>query len=183
MKQRMRQWIGLALLDLIVDGSGLLRARVKMTGSGYAIGNVMQNYGHASRPLGGAQGVALAVGGNPNHIVILGMDDGRYRPSDLQDGENCLYTDEGDRIWLKRGRIIAVQAGAEIDVMAPVATLHCTTKVLLNTPRVETTQDMHVGGSLTCDHDISDVSGSMSAMRAVHNEHHHGDSPLPDRMM
>lgn len=181
--QRVRHSIGLALLDLIAPHSGLLRAQVKIVGGGSATGNVMQNYGHASVPPAGAQGVKLAIGGNPNHIVIVAMDDGRSRPDDLQAGDSCLWTEQGDRVWIKNGRIIAINAGSEVDVTTPTATFHCSTKVRLETPLVETTQDMHVGGNLTSGGDISDAHGSMQTMRGKFNPHKHGTSPGPDQVM
>lgn len=40
--------------------------------------------------------------------VVLAVDDRRYRVQALKDGEVVIYTDEGDRIHLKRERTIEV---------------------------------------------------------------------------
>lgn len=65
-----------------------------------------QNYGFTSVPLPGAEGVCLFLGGSREHGVVIAMDDRRYRLKGLEGGEVALYTDEGDSIVLKRGRII-----------------------------------------------------------------------------
>jgi len=68
----------------------------------------MQHYGFASRPLAGAQCIILREG---NLFLMVADDDRRYRIA-LESGEVALYTDEGDRIHLKRDRKIEITAGA-----------------------------------------------------------------------
>ena len=50
----------------------------------------------------------LFVGADRSHPVVLAVDDRRYRVQALKDGEVVIYTDEGDRIHLKRERTIEV---------------------------------------------------------------------------
>jgi phage baseplate assembly protein V len=92
-----------------------------------------QHYGFTSVPHPGAEGIGLAVGGSTDHMVVICLDDRRYRLKGLQEGEVALYTDEGDSIVFKRGRIIEVTAG---------------TKVVFNTPLVEMTGELHVVGDV-----------------------------------
>jgi phage baseplate assembly protein V len=91
----------------------------------------LQNYGFTSVPLPGAEGIALAVGGSRNHAVVIAVDDRRHRKIGMQPGESALYTDEGDYVILKRGRIVEVKAGTE---------------VLMTTPLVNTTGVYQVAG-------------------------------------
>jgi phage baseplate assembly protein V len=71
-----------------------------------------QQYGLTSNPKTGAEGIAVFVGGNRDHGVVIAVDDRRYRLKNLAEGEVAIYTDEGDKIHLKRGRKIEITAGA-----------------------------------------------------------------------
>jgi phage baseplate assembly protein V len=70
-----------------------------------------QQYGFTSNPHAGAEAVAVFVGGNRDHGIVLAVDDRRYRLKPLAAGEVALYTDEGDRIHFKRGRIVEIVTG------------------------------------------------------------------------
>jgi hypothetical protein len=57
---------------------------------------VMQTYGVTSRPKadGNAECLIFALGGRLDDLVAGLVDDGRYRPEDLEEGEVALYTFE-----------------------------------------------------------------------------------------
>jgi phage gp45-like len=61
-----------------------------------SIGGVEQPKGPA------AEGIALFLGGQRNHPVIIGVDDRRHRPMGLKPGENAQYDDQGQMTLLKR---------------------------------------------------------------------------------
>ena len=65
-------------------------------------------YGFTSNPLAGAEGIATFLGGDRSHGVVLVVADRRYRLKALAAGEVAIYTDEGDRIHFKRGRVIDI---------------------------------------------------------------------------
>ncbi len=92
-----------------------------------------QNYGFTSHPHPGAEAIAVSVMGTRDHMVVIAVDDRRYRLKGLAEGEVAMYSDEGDSIVFKRGRIIEVTAG---------------TKVVFNTPLVEMTGELHVTGDV-----------------------------------
>lgn len=71
----------------------------------------LQEYGLTSVPLAGAEAVVLFVGGRRDHGLVVAVDDRRHRKTGLQPGEVALYTDEGDYILLKRGRLIEIGGG------------------------------------------------------------------------
>lgn len=79
----------------------------------------MQNYGFTSVPLPGADAAVAFVGGDRGHGIVLVVDDRRYRLSGLEAGEVAIYTDEGDKIHLKRGREIHMTAGVKVVIDAP----------------------------------------------------------------
>lgn len=69
-----------------------------------------QHYGFTSRPLKDAEAILIQDG---NHIVMIGSDDRRYRLA-IEEGEVCLYTDEGDHIRFKRGKEIYIKSGNKL---------------------------------------------------------------------
>ncbi|MGZ0785841.1 phage baseplate assembly protein V [Pseudomonas sp. TKO26] len=66
-------------------------------------------YGFTSNPLAGAEGIATFLGGDRSHAVVLVVADRRYRLKALAAGEVAIYTDEGDKIHFKRGRVIDIE--------------------------------------------------------------------------
>ncbi len=88
-----------------------------------------QQYGFASSPKANAEGVMAGVG---NVFYLLASDDRRYRIT-LVNGEVALYTDEDDKIHLKRGNIIEITAATKVIVNAPAVELgDGTLKKLIN---------------------------------------------------
>ena len=104
----------------------------------------LQNYGFTSNPKPGAEAVVLAVGGTRNHAVVIACDDRRYRLTGLTSGEVAVYTDEGDKIVLKRGNVIEITS---------------TTKVHVVTPLVEISGNLHVLGTALVDGLITGTGG------------------------
>ena len=151
-----------------------------------------QHYGFTSRPLAGAEGILVRDG---NHIIMIASDDRRYRLA-VEDGEVALYTDEGDKVHLKRGRQIEVVGGekvtvttkeahvdasvkavvdtataevnasAKATVTSPEVDVVASAKVVLTTPLVEASQDVHVMGKLTVD-GAAEVTGAVSSHASV----------------
>ncbi|WP_443700649.1 phage baseplate assembly protein V [Pseudomonas sp.] len=84
-------------------------------------------YGFTSNPLPGAEGIAAFIGGDRSHGVLLVVADRRYRIQEMKPGEVAIYTDEGDKVHFKRGRIIDIEtetlnikASAAVNIDTPV---------------------------------------------------------------
>lgn len=127
-------------------------------------GELMQHYGFSSAPLPGAEFLAIPVGGNSKHTVVVASEDGRYRIT-LIDGEVSLYTDEGDYIHMKRGRLIEIETETLV--------VKATTKVRFETPLVEMSDDVKAAG------EVADHTRTMQADRLIYNGHDHGGGPTP----
>lgn len=117
---------------------------------------IFQQYGFASGPIEGCEGVAVFIGGDRSNGIVIATEDRRYRLSIVK-GEVAIFTDEGDKVHLKRGRTIEVVAG---------------TKVIMTTPVVE------VSGNITCQNlnasgNVSDGTGTVQAIRDAFNPHTH----------
>lgn len=159
MINKLRLMVSRAILKLVDDAKQLQELQVSMLdGEARNIVERFQDYGFTSVPFAEAEAIALAVGGSRSHMVVLAVDDRRYRKRDMEEGEVALYTDEGDYIILKRDRIIEVKAGE---------------KLLVDAPEAEFTGNVHVAGNITCDGDVSDANGSMQEMRDIFNAHTH----------
>ena len=131
-----------------------------------------QHYGFSSAPLPGADFVVIPIGGNSSHCVVVASEDGRYRIK-LQDGEVSLYTDEGDYVHMKRGRVI--------EVVTDELLFKVKNKVRFETPMVEMSGDQHVGGNIKADGEIEDHTRTMQMDREIYNQHGHpsGNPPKP----
>lgn len=150
---KVRLMVGRAILAAISDAGPIQTAQAKLLADEtHDDMERVQEYGLTSVPLPGAEGVVVFVGGNRDHGLIVATDDRRYRIKGLQGGEVAIYTDEGDTIILKRGRVIEITAG---------------TKVRIVTPLLEVTGEVK---------DKCDSTGrTMSGMRAIYNAHTHSD--------
>jgi len=76
---------------------------------------MQQHYGFASSLLDGAEGLIIGRG---NVFYLIGSDDRRYR-IELARGEVALYTDEGDKIHMKRGKTIEILGQTKVIVNSP----------------------------------------------------------------
>jgi len=138
---------------------------------------LMQQYGYTSNPPPDSECIVLPLGGRTGHGIIIATEHGTYRLKNLKPGEVALYSDEGDSIVLKRGRIIEVttqtfriNAATAIELNAPVITGNASGSVSFNTPTV------NASAAIVAQGEISDHGNkSMSNMRTVYNGHTHLD--------
>jgi phage baseplate assembly protein V len=104
-----------AVLTMADDDTLLQQLQARLLGEELLDGlERFQQYGFTSVPHAGAEAIALSIGGNRSHTVIINVDDRRYRLKGLEGGEVALYTDEdqdeaGCRIVLKRGNRIELR--------------------------------------------------------------------------
>lgn len=150
--QRLQLMIGRAVVQLVNDATKLQGLQVSLLADELR-GDVerFQNYGFTSHPHPGAEAVAASVAGSRDHVLVIAVDDRRYRLTGLAQGEVAIYTDEGDKIVIKRGGTVEVTAS---------------TKVRLITPLVECTGDVTVAGTLTASVDV--VADGISLVGHVH---------------
>jgi phage baseplate assembly protein V len=110
-------------------------------------------YGFTSNPQAGAEVLAAFFGGDRSHGVIICAGDRRFRLQNTAPGEVALYTDEGDKLHFKRGRVIEIET-LTLKVKAQTA-------VNFDTPLITTT------GKIVSQGD--QVAGGISQMQHVHN--------------
>ncbi len=140
-----------------------------------------QNYGFTSYPKPGAEAVVVFAGGNRDHGLTVVVDDRRYRLKSLAEGEVAMFSDEGDSVVLKRGRVVEVttstlkvNATTKVELNAPVIELNASTKVKMTTPVAEATGTVQAAGDIT--DRIGTIGGSsVHHLREVYNSHNHNN--------
>lgn len=143
---------------------------------------VFQHYGMTSNPPSGSMAVVVPLGGKTSHGVIVATEHASYRITGLQPGEVAIYTDEGDSIVMRRGRII--------DITTETLNITAATAVNIDTPTVNMTKRLNVqeqitgqGGMSVSGGDGVEVDGTMkvsqdvtAAGRSLVHHKHPGDS-------
>ncbi|AEJ11838.1 MULTISPECIES: phage baseplate assembly protein V [Pseudomonas] len=109
----------------------------------------LEPYGFTSCPLEGAEALAGFIG-DRSHGVVLVVSDRRYRLPGLKSGEVALYTDEGDRVVLKRGRVIEMETQT-LRIKASQA-VEFDSPLINTTGRIESAGDQVAGGVSQINH-------------------------------
>ncbi len=123
---------------------------------------LFQQYGFTSHPLPGTMGIVLPLGGVSSHSIVIATEHGAYRLKSLNPGEVALYTDEGAKIVLKRGKLI--EADCEtfrvnctgFEVNCKQATVNCDTwatsatdSASFTTPELSTSEKLTAQGLIS----------------------------------
>lgn len=115
-----------------------------------------QQYGYTAVPHAGAEALVVSVGGHRAHSVVVACGDRRYRITGMEAGEVAIYTDEADKIHLKRGRVIDIETQT-LNIKAATA-VNFDTPLITSTGRIESDGDQvavgisqvtHVHGGVT----------------------------------
>lgn len=161
---------------------------------------LFQHYGFTSNPLPGTAAIVLPLNGKTSHGIIIATEHGNYRLKELQPGEVALYTDEGAKIVLKRGRIIDVDCDI-YRVNCKIYEINAENNADFNTPMVNvseqiTSQDkitgnggmsIKGGNGATFEGNINQTSGSVEtdgdvkagSVSLSNHEHPNGEGGNP----
>lgn len=110
----------------------------------------LEPYGFTACPKEGAEALVGFIGGDRSHAVVIVVADRRFRLVGLKSGEVALYTDEGDRLHFKRGRIIDIET-VTLNVKAS-ASVNFDTPLITSTGRIESAGDQVAGGISQIEH-------------------------------
>ena len=91
----------------------------------------LEPYGFTSSPLPGAEALAAFLAGDRSHGVVVVVSDRRFRLKGLTPGEVALYSDEGDCIVFRRGRVL--------DIQTVTLNVKASDSVNFDTPRITAT--------------------------------------------
>lgn len=184
-KRRALLAVARCVIALVNDGKKMQAVQVNLL-EGETRDNVerMQEYGFTSNPLPGAEAVMVSVGGNREHGLVIACDDRRFRVKGMAPGEVCIYSDEGDKVHFKRGKVI--------EVTTDTLTVNAATAINLNAPTINTngdtfnvsasasanftTPDTTMSGHATAQGNFTDLGGTKGTLdhfREVYNTHDH----------
>ena len=121
LQRRIALMVGRALVRFVDDSSQFQQLQVDLL-EGETRDQVerVQQYGFTSHPLPGAEAVAVCVAGSRDHVVVVAVDDRRFRLTGLAEGEVALYTDEGDVLHFKRGGTVLIKAATKVRIESDV---------------------------------------------------------------
>jgi phage gp45-like len=109
LQRKIMLMVGRAVLTTIKDSGDYQTLQVSLLGEDVIDGpERLQNYGFTSVPKAGADAILVCIGGSHDNGIVIACDDKRYRLKGLASGEVAIYTDEGDKIHLKRGNNIEI---------------------------------------------------------------------------
>ena len=119
-------------------------------------------YGFTSKAIPGAQTISIFYGGNRDNGSVITVYDQRYRIKNLEDGDVCIYNNEGNTICLKQGGLI--------EITAPLV------RIIGN---LEVTGTINATGDISSAANVTDFKRTMDNDRSIYNVHRHGGGDLP----
>lgn len=125
----------------LVQGDGVSPSEMQDT-------ELFQHYGYTSNPPQGTMAIVVPIGGKTSHGIVIATEHGSYRLKNLESGEVALYTDEGDSIILKRGRLIEATTHT-FRLNTQVMEVNASSKIDFNTPMVTCSEQATVQHRLT----------------------------------
>lgn len=139
--RRVRLMLGRAVVNIVNDGLKAQNIQVSMLEDEVPDDvERLQNYGQISVPLAGAEAIIACIGAQRDHGVALIVEDRRYRPTGLTDGDTGVYHFEGHRLRLtKDGRCIITCKTVEI---------YADDHALIDSPKATFTGDVEIQKTL-----------------------------------
>jgi len=131
---------------------------------------LFQHFGFTSNPPAGTQCIIAPLGGQTSHSVIIATENEKYRVTALASGEVAIYSDEGARVVIKKGRIVEVDCDIyrvkckQYEVSAEDYNVEATSGANFETPLLKGSDE------------ISDGKATMNAMRDTYNSHNHKEN-------
>jgi len=113
-----------ATVVLVNSASKMQSLQIKMRGN-EAKENIehFEPYGYTSKPKPGSEAITLFFNGDRSHGVAIVVADRRYRLTTLEEGEVALCDDLGQKVHLKRDRIL-IETPFTFEVRADKIKLH-----------------------------------------------------------
>lgn len=104
LRNRVYSMIKRAVLESVKDDGGMQLVKLNLL-AGETRSDIerFQNFGFTSHPPDSAECIALSVGGNNDHLVVIVANDRASRILDLAKGESAFYNVNGDKLVLKLG--------------------------------------------------------------------------------
>ena len=162
------------VIDEADDSSGIQRLKINTQGFTLEDLERFQNYGFTSVPKAdGSEGIVLFPGGNRTEGIVISVDNRKYRLKGLANGEVAIYTDEGDKIHLKRGNAIDfktktlnIDAEDAVNIQTKAYNVTASTEAKYTTPNLDASGNFKLGGNSLINGD-STATGKVTATAGV----------------
>ena len=117
-----------ATVVLVNSANKMQSLQIKMRGD-EAKENIehFEPYGFTSHPKSGAEAITLFFNGDRSHGVAVVVADRRFRLTILAEGEVALHDDQGQKVHLKRDRVL-IETPFTFEVRADKIDLHAVTE-------------------------------------------------------
>jgi phage baseplate assembly protein V len=124
--ERVRHMIARGVVRSVDDGKLMQEMSRIQLENGYRPTKIehWHPYGFSMHPKAGAEVMALSLGGNRDHMVVIATADRRFRVK-VAEGEVALHDDEGQKVHMMRDKIF----------------VETTKKVVAKTPRLLVGED------------------------------------------
>ena len=171
--RKMRNIVARGVVSMVQDGQKMQSNQIQILDEEVIDGaERAQQYGFSSHPQAGAECFVVFVGADRAHPVILAVDDRRYRVCDSKPGEVVIYTDEGDKIELKRDNTVEITTKhliikAEEDVTVETKLLDIKANSISMSSLDGGPAQAAMEGSLAVSEDVS--TGDVSLREHVHS--------------
>jgi phage baseplate assembly protein V len=139
MKRRISLMVGRCVLSAAADDKTLFQTLQVDALAGETLSELerFQNYGFTSVPFEGSEACVVFPQGNRDHGLVIAVDDRRYRLVGLKEGEVAMYTDEGDKIHIKRGGNLEITVSDTVEINCKNSTVNASTKAVVDAPAIE----------------------------------------------
>ncbi|WP_175804948.1 phage baseplate assembly protein V [Burkholderia ambifaria] len=135
-------WLVRGVVSLVNSASKMQTLQTRLMAGGVKDGvEHFEPYGFTSHPMDGAEAIVGFLGGDSSHGVALVVADRRFRPLNLKPGEVAIFTNEGDSLILRNGRIAELTTGT--------FRVNASEKIEFNSPVVEASEQVVAKGKLT----------------------------------
>jgi phage baseplate assembly protein V len=181
LSRRLRLLASRAVIRLVSDGLREQAVQLQLLSGEVGDAERYQHYGFTSHPHPGAEAIVLSIGGSREHLVTIADGDRRYRVTALSQGEVAIYTDEGDTIRMRRGRIVEVNtqtmrinAETLCEINTATMQINASAQCAITTPVVAASAAVQAGGNIT---DLAGSGGTtMAGIRSTYNNHRHNET-------
>jgi phage baseplate assembly protein V len=166
--RRVRLMVSRAIISGIDDSDGIQNLTITALEGEDRTVRRLQGYGFTSHPPAGAEAITLSLGSNRDDLLVIQVDDRRYRLTALDEGAVALYTHDGTKLIL--------QPGGRIEITAETVSVEGDLEVdgaLSISGALSVGGSIQTGGSLSASGNVSDAGGSLAELRALYNAHIH----------
>ncbi len=159
LRGRIYNMVARAVLHMVANAPGIQAVQIELQ-EGEVRSNAEHffDFGFSSTPLPGAEAIAVFPGGSRDHVLVVKIDDRRYRFK-ANAGGSALYDANGSVVHMKNDGTVEVIAATRVDITCPL---------------VRMTGDLEVEGDIT-DRYLTDNTSNHS-LRQTYNVHTHPEN-------